>query len=142
MPRPKSSTGLPVPYLASAPDALGRRSQARFAEVIRDDLCQVCGEPAGWPAFGVIKWHGQPTSVAIALLDHGLLHERCARLALCNCPELVQWDNKALVILDEGDIERGKWAGSVLVPPERQADRRVDVESYRSLDPRGCEGNA
>ena len=73
------------------------------------------------------------------LIEYGLLHERCARLALCSCPALLRW-KKALVLLNESDIERGEWdPWSSLLKANGSA--HVDVENYRSLHPRDPEGD-
>jgi hypothetical protein len=134
LPRPVNSSGLPVPYLASGMEALGKRSMARQPEVIGSDLCQVCGLSAGWPAFGVIDWSGSPKAEPIGLLDYGLLHEACLRLALTYCPELKRWERKALVMIEETDVLRGS-SGLVLLPPATQVSARVGVGQFRRLDP-------
>jgi hypothetical protein len=134
LPRPVNSSGLPVPYLASGMEALGRRSLARQPEVIRGDLCQVCGLSAGWPAFGVIEWGGNPKAEPIGLLDYGLLHEACLRLALTYCPELKRWERKALVRIEEREVLRGS-SGLVLLPSATQVSAQVNVGQFRRPDP-------
>jgi hypothetical protein len=87
LPRPMNRRGLPVPYVAESAERLGDKSLTRAPEVTRDWLCQVCGEPSGDPAYALMlaePAHWEPDWV----LDHGLLHEPCLRLALEHCPAL------------------------------------------------------
>lgn len=90
LPRPLTRGGLPVPYVAESPERLGDKSLTRAPEVTRDWLCQVCGESSGDPAYALMltepaRW--EPDWV----LDHGLLHETCLRLALEHCPALQRY---------------------------------------------------
>lgn len=84
----------PVPWNASmveprVPD-FGSLEAARTAETVGGTKCQTCG---GWflerSAVLVFKTcHVDHTSDSISALDDGLLHRRCARLAVRVCPDL------------------------------------------------------
>jgi hypothetical protein len=104
LPRPVNRHGLPVPYVASGPNTLGKMSGKRHGEVISDRLCQVCGLPITWPALIVVrvepKWwpDGQ-------ILD-GLIHgQECGPLAFSKCPYLLTRDGLELLRIAPHDID-------------------------------------
>jgi hypothetical protein len=98
LPRPINRRQLPIPYVAKDEDHLGEKDLGRDAEVARDWLCQVCGDPVDDPAFAIMSTanmeFGWPPEL---VLDHGLLPEPCLRLALACCPELIRWEKKRLL---------------------------------------------
>ena len=82
----------PIPYVALDANHLGKTSPRRTVEVARDRLCQVCGLAVGNPALAVMST--DPTWEPEWVLDHGLLHEECFRLALAQCPGLTPWQDR------------------------------------------------
>ncbi len=104
--RPVNSVGLPVPYLAVDAERLGTVHQGRRVEVTRDWLCQVCGEAFSptEPRFAVVSTDPDDDWPADWVMDFGLLHEPCLRLALLNCPILGAWSHKRLLRVKMTDV--------------------------------------
>lgn len=74
---------------------------ARKLALLDTRMCQVCGlcHNPGDVVFvcvdTVVDEHGAPTSrpedaASVVPMDEGLLHERCMRLAVGRCPQLVE----------------------------------------------------
>ncbi len=91
--------------------------------VIDDLLCQVCGQPhsIGTRIFLCVSAENEGTNRSTPLndkmvlaMDNGVLHERCARLAIARCPVFGEIRSKgALIVLSAGvdDVERGEIDG-------------------------------
>ena len=123
--------GLPIPYIAQAPERLGTTDAGRRVEVARDWLCQVCGERVADPAFAVASTDDSPSAWPREwLLDHGLIHEDCVRIAINACPALIAWDHKRLLRLPLAVVERSTDL-QLLVPLSVQEEFEVDVALYR-----------
>lgn len=96
-PRPVHN-GWPVPWV-SPKDELSVTDAQRLAEVMDQKLCQVCGkghEP-GTTVFICVNLSNEPelkdcdltdSDNAAIPMDQGVMHERCARLAVGRCPVL------------------------------------------------------
>jgi len=101
-PRPRHN-GLPIPWL-SPRDALAKTDSARLAACASGGVCAVCGlgfqaeehallliNPPTGPNGGRFM-PGDTIEPAdggiITSIDNGVLHPRCARLALAYCPKL------------------------------------------------------
>lgn len=88
LPRPVNDSGQLVPYVASGPHDLGSTDLVRWGEIVRDRLCQVCGEALVGDVVAVFDLRPHMTAV----LDRprqGFSHDRpCFRLALAHCPFL------------------------------------------------------
>jgi hypothetical protein len=80
----------------------GHKDRKRMRRVAGGWVCQVCGLRfvTDQPAYAVVIENrldllegvemGKPLPVGVGVhaMDHGLLHQRCLRLALAHCPEL------------------------------------------------------
>jgi hypothetical protein len=131
LPRPVNRDGLPVPYVAAAKDRLGKKNHGRAAEVTRNWLCQVCGEAVNEPAYAVMRTDGGEFGCPPDwVLDHGLLHEECLRLAVNNCPDLGRWRNRRLLCVRRQDVLLTKDL-QLVVPVDRHEELEVPVERYR-----------
>jgi hypothetical protein len=130
LPRPTNRAGLPVPYIAASPDQLGETDTTRRLQVARDGLCQVCGLSVGGHGFAVTNTGSDWRWPHEWILDFGLLHEECLRLALRHCPALRAWEDKKLLQLTLADTELTT-ANQRIVPEARQASLTVDVALYR-----------
>lgn len=121
MPRPRNADGLPIPYVAAAPDRLGDIDLRRVGKVLRSDLCQVCGERVTEPMALTITrdeehWPDRWLQ--------GLLHDECARVAFRHCPVVRAFDAMALYKVAVRSIVHG--ADRVDLPP---------VEDRQYVDP-------
>lgn len=96
-PRPRNAAGFPVPWISPADD-LAEKESGRQRKVAKGRTCQVCGQKLRSTCIAFVSVDDPvdmiPPGTALAdddgihAMDHGLLHERCARLALAWCPEL------------------------------------------------------
>jgi hypothetical protein len=135
LPRPLNRRGLPVPYVAESPERLGDKSLTRAPEVTRDWLCQVCGEPNGDLAYALMLTepaHWEPDWV----LDHGLLHETCLRLALKHCPSLQHYlilsDQKLRLLLVRRDQVTMTTDLQLVIPVADHEDLDVPLSGFLS----------
>jgi hypothetical protein len=126
---------LPIPYVAKDDDHLGEKDFGRDAEVARDWLCQVCGEPLEEPSLAVMSTanaeNGWPPEW---VLDHELLHEPCLQLALEHCPELIRWEKKRLLRVQRSDVTLTPDL-QLEIPVERHEELEVLVDAYRKQQP-------
>lgn len=100
-PRPRTPDGrFPIPWVTPIGN-LGAKDRKRMLRVAGGWVCQVCGlrfapdektycvvnigpdEPVRVPVGDCL-----PDGLGVHAMDHGLLHDRCLRLALAWCPEL------------------------------------------------------
>ena len=96
--------GLPVPYVASGPNTLGKLSGIRHGEAIKDRLCQVCGRPITWPALIVVRMTEPEWWPEGHILD-GLIHEEeCGPMAISKCPYLLTREGLELLRISPSDI--------------------------------------
>jgi hypothetical protein len=130
LPRPINRKGLPIPYVAKDADHLGDKDFGRGAEVAKDWLCQVCGDPVGETAFAVMSTKAEIIWPSEWVLDHGLLHEPCLRLALDNCPALVRWEGKRLLRVRRSDVTLTSNL-QLEIPAERHDELEALVDVYR-----------
>jgi len=133
LPRPSNKAGTPIPYIAESGAKLGTAHLTRRLEVTQGWLCQVCGEPVGWPAYGVVCVDGsrwQPDW----LLDHGLLHGACMRLSLDHCPVLGTWSGLLLLELNRADVTMTEHF-QLVVPATVQERTAIDVSRFRQPGP-------
>lgn len=108
-PRPIVS-GHPVPWAVDT-DNFGKLDDERHQDTIFDRLCQVCGnghrKHASVWLFVVDAEHREEThEVWAQAMDEGLLHERCARLAYDNCPELRRLHEAGTLVVLEAPLSR------------------------------------
>lgn len=92
-PRPETRTRhgmLPVPWV-SPTDKLGVKDPERDEEAKENRTCQICGLGHDGEVWLFVNEEGVPAEreglIALAM-DDAILHPRCARLALGNCPAL------------------------------------------------------
>lgn len=121
---------VPVPYIASGPNNLGKASNTRRLEVSRDGLCQVCGIRVDGVGFAVMNTGNPMRWDHEWILDFGLLHEACLRLALQHCPALRAWEGKKLLQLTLDDTELTSH-NQRIVPMANQDALTVDVGQWR-----------
>lgn len=98
LPRPMTEDGrYPIPWNANG-EKLGEISASRRRTTTKGTHCQTCGRQFPEGARGVLfirdearqfqtAEHGQKRGTLIAM-DHGLLHLKCAKIALQFCPHL------------------------------------------------------
>lgn len=103
LPRPRHTSGLPVPWIANDDD-LGDANAFRRAACIALRLCQVCGLPLG--ETSVVCWRAGDELI----VDGAALHpEGCWPLARRHCPELAQLEASGQLLHAEvptGDLEQ------------------------------------
>jgi hypothetical protein len=130
LPRPINRVGLPVPFIARTPAKLGKTDNMRRLEVSREGLCQVCGLSLEGVGFEVMNTGSDQKWPREWVLDFGLLHEECLRLALKYCPALVAWEDKKLLRLTLADTELTEH-NQRIVPLDRHNALAVDAANYR-----------
>ena len=112
-PRPRTAAGKPIPWISPRHN-LAIKDSKRQRRVAGGKVCQVCGLLLGsmavafaygpWPAAG----DRLPPDLTMHAMDHGLLHEHCARIALVHCPELRRLHregNLSMARVPSGSIE-------------------------------------
>lgn len=84
--------GWPIPWVSPA-ESLSTMNNSRVAACASGAICAVCGD--GYSddeqAYAFVKATEvlpDLSSVAVQPMDNGILHKRCAQLALARCPEL------------------------------------------------------
>ena len=82
LPRPRTATGLPVPYIASSPDELGVTSPSRTLLSVLDGRCQVCGRRCEGDTVLLGRRRDR------YVIDRCPLHPACWLLARRHCPFL------------------------------------------------------
>lgn len=110
--------GWPIPWVSPA-ENLSAMDDARAAACASGAVCAVCGE--GYAddesAFAFVSGTAAPVDIAainVQPMDNGVLHRRCAQLALSMCPKLKSMHeagqlqivavpiNAAVVVIDDG----------------------------------------
>jgi hypothetical protein len=87
--------GKPIPWVSPA-DQLSTMNNARAAACASGAVCAVCGEghlDSELLAYAFILKHTITTQMKdghVFPMDNGVLHARCAKLALKHCPKLRQ----------------------------------------------------
>ena len=82
LPRPRTATGLPVPYIANSPTELGTTSPSRVMLCVADGRCQVCGRKCAGPTILLGRKRDRHA------VDRCPLHPACYLLARRHCPFL------------------------------------------------------
>lgn len=123
--------GLPIPWVSPSDD-LATMNGARAIACSSGAVCAVCGEgyEEDETAYAFVKEKSLPDDLgvgAIRAMDNGILHQRCARLALAVCPKL-----KSLV--REGMLQIVKTAGNIATPMSVE-----DGELAAMIDGKDCE---
>lgn len=136
LPRSLNRDGLPIPYVAFGPKTLGTMSGRRHGEVIKDQLCQVCGLAITWPALIVVRV--EPRWWPEGQILDGLIHEQeCGPLAFSSCPYLLTREGLELLRITPDDIDMDDRNSPSKVVGDRSAlripfDRGTPSASYKS----------
>jgi hypothetical protein len=93
--------GLPIPWVSSAHD-LSTIDEQRLQQLRTKKLCQVCGEDhaVGSTVYMCGSAREKPDLAEgcyVMAMDDGVLHERCARLAVKMCPRLRELNDQGLL---------------------------------------------
>jgi hypothetical protein len=119
--------GWSIPWVSPS-NQLAAMDGTRVASIYAENRCQVCGvpHPPGATVFlcvamvtGMDKPAPMPAGVVAFAMDHGILHERCARLAVGRCPRLREIRTEGRLVVLSANVD------DVFCTPDPKTD--VDV---------------
>jgi len=91
--------GWPIPWVSPSDD-LSTMNPARERICADGKVCAVCGEENGGTSYILIRSNRPPkdlSKVRAHAMDNGVLHRRCAALAIARCPELSRLQSNGLL---------------------------------------------
>ena len=106
--------GWPIPWV-SPHSKLAVMSPTRTRRVLYNKLCQVCGKKHEKGSLVYICVDGKDSYLSaeavafhdryVVPMDHGIMHERCFRLALARCPKLKEKKKEGELVCVSTQIE-------------------------------------
>ena len=114
--------------MAAGPDDLGNTDLTRLGEILRDHLCQVCGELLAGDVVAVFDLRPHMADL-IDRPRQGFCHDRpCYRLAAAHCPFLANPSDYRMVRMPSAEVP-DLVGGVVSVPLEVQERYKVPHRS-------------
>lgn len=128
--------GWPIPWVSPSED-LSEMHLARSAACASGAICAVCGEgyAEDEEAYALVTGTDAErpvdmSSVEVRAMDNGILHKRCALLAMTACPKLKSMieEGRLTVVATKGNIAR------LFIEDDGSIKSRIDGADCRVVD--------